>query len=234
MKYHNYTLKIVSWYYWQRENNSSGGALSWVSTAFPAVTLTLSNKKQLSHQTDNYLTSLYSRGSKETSFRRCNNGQPLTRLVEQRRGSFLYRKKGIWAGLFKGKVHWRKLGFWNMVGFHWLSWDSLWLAKLLPGKEKIFIPLDGSSKVVSFLARDARDVCLFLLASILMSSGTCMMGFTGGASGKKKWKEKPACQCRRHKRCWVGKILWSSKWQPTPVFLPGESRGQRSLSGYSP
>ena len=24
------------------------------------------------------------------------------------------------------------------------------------------------------------------------------------------------------------------KWQPTPVFLPGESRGQRSLTGYSP
>ena len=24
------------------------------------------------------------------------------------------------------------------------------------------------------------------------------------------------------------------KWQPTPVFLPGESRGQRSLAGYSP
>ena len=63
------------------------------------------------------------------------------------------------------------------------------MAKLLPGKEKIFIPLDGSSKVVSLLARDARDVCLFLLASILMSSGTCMMGFTGGARGKKKKKK---------------------------------------------
>ena len=24
------------------------------------------------------------------------------------------------------------------------------------------------------------------------------------------------------------------KWQPTPVFLPGESHGQRSLVGYSP
>ena len=27
---------------------------------------------------------------------------------------------------------------------------------------------------------------------------------------------------------------WSQKWQPTSVFLPGESHGQRSLSGYSP
>ena len=33
---------------------------------------------------------------------------------------------------------------------------------------------------------------------------------------------------------WVGKIPWRRKWQPTPVFLPGTSRGQRSLVGYSP
>ena len=33
---------------------------------------------------------------------------------------------------------------------------------------------------------------------------------------------------------WVGKIPWKRKWQPTPVFLPGKSHGQRSLVGYSP
>ena len=33
---------------------------------------------------------------------------------------------------------------------------------------------------------------------------------------------------------WVGKILWRRAWQPTPVFFPGESHGQRSLVGYSP
>jgi len=33
---------------------------------------------------------------------------------------------------------------------------------------------------------------------------------------------------------WVGKIPWRRKWQPTPVFLPGESLGQSSLAGYSP
>ena len=32
---------------------------------------------------------------------------------------------------------------------------------------------------------------------------------------------------------WVGKIHWRRAWQPTPVFLPGESHGQRSLAGYS-
>ena len=31
----------------------------------------------------------------------------------------------------------------------------------------------------------------------------------------------------------VKKIPWRRKWQPTPVFLPGESHGQRSPAGYS-
>ena len=30
------------------------------------------------------------------------------------------------------------------------------------------------------------------------------------------------------------KIPWRKKWQPTPVFFPGESCGQRILAGYSP
>ena len=33
---------------------------------------------------------------------------------------------------------------------------------------------------------------------------------------------------------WVGKVPWRRAWQPTPVFLPGESHGQRSLAGYGP
>ena len=35
-------------------------------------------------------------------------------------------------------------------------------------------------------------------------------------------------------RSLVRKIPWRRKWQPTPVFLPGESHGWRSLVGYSP
>ena len=33
---------------------------------------------------------------------------------------------------------------------------------------------------------------------------------------------------------WFGKMPWRGKWQPTPVFLPGGSHGQRSLVDYSP
>ena len=38
--------------------------------------------------------------------------------------------------------------------------------------------------------------------------------------------------CRSHP--WVGNIPWGREWQPIPVLLPGKSRGQRSLAGYSP
>ena len=59
------------------------------------------------------------------------------------------------------------------------------------------------------------------------------MGFLSKASGK-----EPACHCRRHKRLgfylWVGEIPWRRAWQPTSVFLPGESQAQRSLAGCNP
>ena len=57
------------------------------------------------------------------------------------------------------------------------------------------------------------------------------MSFPG--SGK-----EPACECRKRKRPgfspWVGKIPWRRARQPNPVFLPGESHGQRSLAARSP
>ena len=62
---------------------------------------------------------------------------------------------------------------------------------------------------------------------------TDFLGVPGGTSGK-----EPACQFRRLRD--VGSILgwgrfpWREKWQPTPVFWPGESHGQRNLAGYSP
>ena len=59
------------------------------------------------------------------------------------------------------------------------------------------------------------------------------LGFPDATTGK-----EPACQCRRRKKHrfdpWVRKIPWRRARQPTPVFLPGESHGQRSLAGCSP
>ena len=66
------------------------------------------------------------------------------------------------------------------------------------------------------------------------------MGIDITISGLPRWLtgKELACQCRRLRRCgfdpWVGKILGSRKWQPTPGFLPGKFHGQRSLVGCSP
>ena len=46
--------------------------------------------------------------------------------------------------------------------------------------------------------------------------------------------KESACSAEDAFNPWVGKIPWRRKWQPTPVFLPGKSHGQRSLAGYSP
>ena len=74
------------------------------------------------------------------------------------------------------------------------------------------------------------SVCLLRLWLVLI---VAPLGFPGGARGKES-----ACLCRRHERhgfnAWVRKISWRKAWQPTSVFLPGESYGPRSLVGYSP
>ena len=57
------------------------------------------------------------------------------------------------------------------------------------------------------------------------------MGFPGSTSSKEH-----ICQCRRCKRHIqpLGREDPRRAWQPTPVFLSGESHGQRSLVGYGP
>ena len=76
--------------------------------------------------------------------------------------------------------------------------------------------------------------------NIILASGVQHRDFPEGTVVKKKKKErkKTTCSCRRHRRCgfvhWVKDIPWRRKWQPTPVFLPEKSHGQRTLVSYRP
>ena len=81
--------------------------------------------------------------------------------------------------------------------------------------------------MISFKVLVLYHLIIFVLSSLnhalLLSGGTC---------GK-----EPACQCRLDVGH-AGLIHGSGKpqrreWQSTPVFLPGESHGQRSLVGYT-
>ena len=69
----------------------------------------------------------------------------------------------------------------------------------------------------------------------LCSYPTVWIGLPWWLSGKKKKKKKIAYQCRTHEfDLWAGKIPWKRAWQSTPIFLPGEFHGQRSLASYRP
>ena len=109
---------------------------------------------------------------KELQFGTCSDGEPHACSVKQRRGNCFIEEKGKLRGaVINKKVHWRKLGIQSMVTFHQLSCDSLSLDELLPGKEKIFFPPVGGSNITSSWR---CKIFLFLLRSVLMSSGMCM------------------------------------------------------------
>ena len=60
--------------------------------------------------------------------------------------------------------------------------------------------------------------------------GCNLQYFSGGSDGK-----SICLQCGRPRfDPGVGKIPWRRKWQPTLVFLPGNSYGQQNLVGYRP
>ena len=63
-------------------------------------------------------------------------------------------------------------------------------------------------------------------------SGTQLSNRTTTTTGVTRGKE-PACQCRKHKKQgfnpWVGNISWRRARLTTPIFLSGESHGQKSL-----
>ena len=97
------------------------------------------------------------------------------------------------------------------------------------------------SPPVSYL----RSKVIFPLLSTLVSHKLAFkqwasgLGFGNNAYRLPWWLSSKdstnAYQCRRCRfSIWVGKIHWRRKWQATPVFLPGESHGQRILVGHCP
>ena len=79
------------------------------------------------------------------------------------------------------------------------------------------------SDLCKYLPFDISQILLFHLFSVGSD-------FPGGSGSK-----SICLQCGRPGfDPWVRKMPWRRKLQPTPVFLPGKSHGQRNLVGYSP
>ena len=100
--------------------------------------------------------------------------------------------------------------------FTW-KWALNWFHRMEPCT---CAPVWGSEAPSLFVAKAPFDSC----------------PLTPGASQVVLVVKGPACQCRSHKRWgydpWVWKMPWRRVRQPTPVFLPGDFHGRRSLVGH--
>ena len=85
--------------------------------------------------------------------------------------------------------------------------------------------------IISSLSTNIILISFFSLLLLLLSNGSNRVSLVAQL-------QRICLQCRSHRKLrfypWVGKIPWRKSWQPTPVFLPGESCGQRSLADYGP
>ena len=103
-------------------------------------------------------------------------------------------------------------------------------AQFLHGSASGTNVLHGKNLEATETATDGKTCSRIAPKEILGNSKFTNTGLLRWLSGKES-----AYQCRKPGfHLWVYKFPWRRKWQPTPVFLPGKSHGQRSLVDYSP
>ena len=123
--------------------------------------------------------------------------------------------------------------------------ELLWLfgpySQLLEDREqhgrgrRCWVP--GKQNQKRFHIQDSKSKLIIGMGEARAGPGPCELRPNSELLGKPQWPKgwRICLQCRRPRfDPWVEKIPWRRKWQPTPVFLPGKSHGQRRLTGYSP
>ena len=117
---------------------------------------------------------------------------------------------------------------------------SLWFFYILILSTTWFLGLSGSQGGMYSLPSSLHDFQLYLACCILVLRITGRLSLLIPHTHKRETSlvaqmVKSRLQCRRPRfEPWVRKIPWRRKWQSTPVFLPGESHGQKSLVSPSP
>ena len=97
-------------------------------------------------------------------------------------------------------------------------------------RKSSFITLPGKGGTVGWHLRNCAPLPWWVKRGDIVRQGYRLPRWFSG--------KESTCQCRRHRRLrfnsWVRKTPGRRKWQPIPVFLPGEPLGQRGQAGYSP
>ena len=120
----------------------------------------------------------------------------------------------------------------SVLGGPWSPWDACrsdlhWVQHLTQRKTLEQHPGMQNSRACC----PSYEIDTAILLTVFQCSTTKYLLEQAPGTALARWLsgKEPACQCRRLRRLgfdpWVGKIPWSRKWQPTPVFLPGESHG---------
>ena len=102
------------------------------------------------------------------------------------------------------------------IFYHWVTWEAPSLWYILFMSTRILAPFPTLCKIG-------------IVPSFLQNCDHCICCNLHKHKGLPPWlsAKQSACQCRRQGvDPWDGKIPWRRAWQPTPVFLPGESHGQ--------
>ena len=129
---------------------------------------------------------------------------------------------------------WKGTGFSQLYCFVHQSPMRVVLRAELDSRKSSALREKKKEGVTKFIKCQARilTICLLPLELYFSDAVPPPLRVPGGANGK-----EPTYQCRANMRQgfdpWGQKIPWSRKWQPAPVFLPGEFHGNRRLAGYS-
>ena len=121
---------------------------------------------------------------------------------------------------------WRACGLGSLMTFSGSQAACTALHPQLPSQTSWVFPYGILVRIFSHIKEKSFDF-IGLLRLILKSEKELI---------RIRLSNKTVClQCRRPGFCpWVEKISWRREWLPTPVSLPGEFHGQRSLAGNSP
>ena len=82
--------------------------------------------------------------------------------------------------------------------------------------------------------KEHRKECVVRKGINFQVHNCCCLQYSALGLSRRLSGKPSTCQCRSKFNPWVSQMPWRRKWQPTPIFLPGESHGQTSLAGYSP